>query len=335
MCCGIEDEKRNPCTPMCVPEDTRVTKLDEVSDMMLVEAFNVIPAVVDDPYVMGKIAYAVALNGIYSLGVTRCSSTRLVLGVSDDMKDNERKTVVSRTAQGYKDTAETEDTFVGDCRVFRNPWCLFGGTATVLCHPYEIVQPVDATIGDVIVLTKPLGTAVALTASEWMRQPEKRCKLMLTISEESVERARSRAVDCMMRTNRVAAMLMRKYNAHAACEVGPYGILGHADLLARRQANDVSFTIHNMPMIARISATARITGSALPLLKGEMPEVSGGLLVVLPREQAAAYCKILEKIEHRQAWIVGIVESGDRTARVIERPRVIEVPAKDNGVSLW
>jgi len=76
-------------------------------------------------------------------------------------------------------------------------------------------------------------------------------------------------------------------------------------------------------------------GNTLPLLQGEMPEVSGGLLVVLPREQAAAYCKALEKIEHRQAWIVGIVESGNRTARVIERPRVIDVPNKDNGVLLW
>lgn len=117
--------------------------------------------------------------------------------------------------------------------------------------------------------------------------------------------------------------------------MGAYGILGHADLLARRQTNSVGFIIHNMPVIARMSATSKITGSALPLLQGEMPEVSGGLLVILPREQAAAYCKALERIERRQAWIVGIVEGGDRAARVIERPRVIEVPAKDNGVSLW
>lgn len=128
---------------------------------------------------------------------------------------------------------------------------------------------------------------------------------------------------------------MNQYNAHAACEVGSYGILGHAALLVQRQTNDVNFIIHNMPVIARMSATAKITGNTLPLLQGEVAEVSGGLLIVLPREQAAAYCKALEKIERRQAWIVGIVESGDRTARVIERPRVIEVPAKDNGVSLW
>ncbi|KAL6448678.1 hypothetical protein ACFW04_000487 [Cataglyphis niger] len=316
----------------CIHENTRVTKLDEAGGMMLVETFNIIPAVVDDPYVMGKIAYAVTHGGVHSLGLSRCSSSRMILGISDIMKDDERKTVASMAIRGYADAAKTA---VKDCQVFQNPWCQFGGIATVVCHPYEVVQPVDATVGDVIVLTKPLGTTVALTISEWMKQPEKRSRLVLTITEESAEKARSRAIDCMIRTNQIAATLMRKYNAHAACEIGSYGILGHADLLARRQTNDVSFIIHNMPMIARMNATSKIMGNALPLLQGEMPEVSGGLLVVLPREQAAAYCKALEKIERRQAWIVGIVESGNRTARVIERPRVIEVPVKDNGIFLW
>lgn len=176
---------------------------------MLIETFNVIPAVVDDPYVMGKIGYAVAHGGVHSLGLARCSSTRMILGVSDAMKYDERKTIVPMTVRGYMDAAKA-DAAVKDCQVFRNPWCLFGGTATVVCYPHEIVQPVDATVGDVIVLTKPLGTMVALTVSEWMKQPEKRSRLVLTITEESAERARSRAVDCMARTNQAAAMLMRK-----------------------------------------------------------------------------------------------------------------------------
>ncbi|XP_039305146.1 inactive selenide, water dikinase-like protein [Solenopsis invicta] len=178
--------------------------------MMLVETFNVIPAILDDPYVMGKIAYAVVLGGIHSLGLARCSSTRMILSMSDAMNDNERKTVMARMIQGYKDAAKGDDASVKDCQVFQNPWCMFGGTATVICHPYEIVQPVDAVIGDVIVLTKPLGTTVVLTASEWMQQPAKRARLMLTISEENIEKAHARAVDCMIRSNRVAAMLMRK-----------------------------------------------------------------------------------------------------------------------------
>lgn len=62
---------------------------------------------------------------------------------------------------------------------------------------------------------------------------------------------------------------------------------------------------------------------------------AGGLLICLPREQAAAYCKDIEKQEGYQAWIIGIVEKGCRTARIIDKPRVIEVPSKDKDGELW
>lgn len=61
----------------------------------------------------------------------------------------------------------------------------------------------------------------------------------------------------------------------------------------------------------------------------------GGLLMALPREQAAAFCKDIEKQEGYQSWIIGIVEKGNRTARIIDKPRVIEVPAKDRDGELW
>lgn len=61
----------------------------------------------------------------------------------------------------------------------------------------------------------------------------------------------------------------------------------------------------------------------------------GGLLICLPREQAAAYCKDIEKQEGYQAWIIGIVEKGNRTARIIDKPRIIEVPTKEKEGELW
>lgn len=63
--------------------------------------------------------------------------------------------------------------------------------------------------------------------------------------------------------------------------------------------------------------------------------ISGGLLIALPRTAAAAYCKDLEREEGLQAWIVGVVEKGDRTARIIDKPRIIEVPTKDTQDQLW
>ena len=59
------------------------------------------------------------------------------------------------------------------------------------------------------------------------------------------------------------------------------------------------------------------------------------MLICLPREQAAAYCKDVEKSEGYQACIIGIVEKGNRRARIIDKPRVIKVPAKEKERKLW
>jgi selenide,water dikinase len=83
-------------------------------------------------------------------------------------------------------------------------------------------------------------------------------------------------------------------------------------------------------------ATISITcNNAFGLLRGTSSETSGGLLVVLPADQANAFCKDIQAQEGYQAWIIGVVEKGDRTARIIDKPRIIEVPANDTEGQLW
>ena len=62
--------------------------------------------------------------------------------------------------------------------------------------------------------------------------------------------------------------------------------------MARNQKNEVSFVIHNLPVIAKMGAVAKACGNMFQLLQGHSAETSGGLLICLPREQAAAYCKV-------------------------------------------
>nr|CAD7607689.1 unnamed protein product [Timema genevievae] len=171
-------------------------------------------------------------------------------------------------------------------------------------------SPDNAVVGDVLVLTKPLGTQVAVNAHQWLDQPERWNRIKLVV-------------------------LMHKYNAHGATDITGFGLLGHAQNLAKHQKNEVSFVIHNLPVIAKMGAVAKACGNMFQLLQGHSAETSGGLLICLPREQAAAYCKDIEKQEAYQAWIIGIVEKGSRTARIIDKPRVIEVPAKEKDSELW
>merc|ERR1712038_1226358 len=111
--------------------------------------------------------------------------------------------------------------------------------------------------------------------------------------------------------------LMHKYNAHAATDVTGFGLLGHAQALARNQKAEVGFVIHNLPVIAKMAAVGKACGNMFQLAQGNSAETSGGLLTCLPREQAAAYCK-----DHRQA-------KGDRGSSQGEGGRTVVVEGRD------
>lgn len=68
---------------------------------------------------------------------------------------------------------------------------------------------------------------------------------------------------------------MHKYQAHAATDVTGFGLLGHANNLASQQKNEVAFVIHNLPIIAKMSAISKAGGNLFGLLQGRSAETSG------------------------------------------------------------
>nr|DBA31375.1 TPA: hypothetical protein GDO54_007236 [Pyxicephalus adspersus] len=249
--------------------------------LSLVQTTDYIYPIVDDPYMMGRIACANVLSDLYAMGVTECDNMLMLLGVSNKLTDR-----------------------VG------------------------FIMPDNAVPGDVLVLTKPLGTQVAVAVHQWLDIPEKWNKIKLVVTQEDVELAYQEAMMNMARLNRTAAGLMHTFNAHAATDITGFGILGHAQNLAKQQRNEVSFVIHNLPVLAKMAAVSKACGNMFGLMHGSCPETSGGLLICLPREQAARFCAEIKSPKYgegHQAWIIGIVEKGNRTARIIDKPRIIEV----------
>uniref|UniRef100_A0A2K6US35 selenide, water dikinase n=1 Tax=Saimiri boliviensis boliviensis TaxID=39432 RepID=A0A2K6US35_SAIBB len=214
--------------------------------------------------------------------------------------------------KGFRDSAEEGGTAVTGAQTVLNPWVLIGGGATAKCQPNEFIMPDSAVAGVVLVLTNPLGTQVAVN---------------MVVSREEVELAYQEAMFRMATLNRTAAGLMHAFNAHAATDITGLGIPGHSQNLTKQQRNELSFVIHNLPIIAKVAAFSKASGQ-FGLLQGTSAETSGGLLICLPREQAARFCsktKSSKYGESHQVWIVGIVEKGNRTARIIDKPRVIEL----------
>ncbi|XP_003342045.1 selenide, water dikinase 1 isoform X3 [Monodelphis domestica] len=225
--------------------------------LSLVQTTDYIYPIVDDPYMMGRIACANVLSDLYAMGVTECDNMLMLLGISNKMTDRERDKVVPLIIQGFKDAAEEAGTSVTGGQTVLNPWIVLGGVATTVCQPNEFIMPDNAVPGDVLVLTKPLGTQVAVAVHQWLDIPEKWNKIKLVVTQEDVELAYQEAMMNMARLNR-----------------------------------------------------------------------TGGLLICLPREQAARFCAEIKSPKYgegHQAWIIGIVEKGNRTARIIDKPRIIEV----------
>lgn len=70
-------------------------------------------------------------------------------------------------------------------------------------------RPDCAVVGDVLVLTKPLGTQVAVNAHQWLDQPERWNRIKLVVSEDDVRKAYQRAMDSMARLNKTGELQLK------------------------------------------------------------------------------------------------------------------------------
>ncbi|XP_022231117.2 inactive selenide, water dikinase-like protein [Drosophila obscura] len=287
--------------------------------------------IVDNIYMMGKIAGAHMLGELYARGLSVCDKMMMQVSMPASW---EYCVFSSLLVRGYKDCAKNAGAQWAGNRHFRWPTsCIIGGIASTHCQPKEYISPDKAVAGDVLLLTKALGIQEVLNAHECMKKKSERCaqwlRLSQIVSEDEVRAAFLQAMRSMVRLNRVAARLMHKHNAHGAAHIGFLGLLAYAQSLVAVQKQAVSFVIDTLPVIGKMAAVAKANANAngdkCPLLQGLSAETSGGLLICMPREDAVAFCKDIKREDDYPAWIIGRVESGNRKATITENPSVIDV----------
>ena len=150
-----------------------------------------------------------------------------------------------------------------------------------------------------------------------------RVKDLLTVDE--IIAAYKMAMTSMSTLNLDAAKLMRKYDAHGCTDVTGFGILGHANNLAQEQEDAVDLVIHTLPIIRSMAKVERHLNNQWKLFFGRSAETSGGLLIMMTPENAAAYVEEYKQVTGHDAWIVGEVTEGERRGIVKEDPTLIEV----------
>jgi len=284
---------------------------------------------VDDPYMQGKIGCANVLSDLYSMGISECDSMLMLLAASSQMPQNERKIVTQQMVAGFNDLAKEAQTKITGGQSVLNPWPIIGGVATSVCKESDFIRPEHIVAGDVLVLTKPLGTQVAVNAHQWLSLKDPTWnEISSVISPEETIRAYELAMTSMARLNRVGAQLMQKYKAHGATDVTGFGILGHATNLVKNQTAAVHFEIHTLPILRGM----RAVNEKVPfsLLQGFSSETSGGLLLGLPADKAQAFCDEIQQIEGFPAWIIGRALPSDQgrshnSCRIVDNPTILEI----------
>lgn len=275
-------------------------------DIFMIQTTDFFYPLVDDPYVQGKIGCANVLSDLYAMGISECDNMLMILAASLQMSNKDRKIVTQKMIEGFNELAIEAKTKITGGQTVLNPWPIIGGVATSVCKEEDFIRPENAVDGDVLVLTKPLGTQIAVNLHQWLSQENYWNKVKDIISVDEVHRSFEVAVNSMSRLNRNAAKLMHKYGAHGATDVTGFGILGHATNLVKNQKAAVNFEIHSLPIIRSMKQVDEHI-KMFSLMKGFSAETSGGLLICLPADKAEAFCQELEQLDKEPAWIIGKV----------------------------
>ena len=293
--------------------DCSIVPLEGRPGLWLVSTTDFFYPLVEDPRLQGRIACANVLSDLYSLGVTRCDSMLMTLAASRDMSPEARHIVTKEMIRGFSEAAAEAGTRVTGGQTVLNPWPIVGGIAMAVCAEEDMVRPVNARPGSVLVLTKPLGTQLAVNGHQWLHQPERWAEKQLASGLTAAEVMRAYALACrsMARLNRSAARLMHAHGALGATDVTGFGLLGHAANLAENQLRrDLVFRLTHLPVLRGMMRLDAVAPAVFRLAEGRSAETSGGLLVALPDEAAALrYLADYRRAEQcEDGWIVGRVE---------------------------
>ena len=308
--------------------DVSMTACASDSSLTLISSTDFFTPVSQNPYTQGRIAIANVLSDLYAVGVVHVDSVLMILTLSTMIPPEFRTIVTSEMIRGFNDGCTLAGTRCTGGQTIFNPWPLIGGTASAVMKTREVVRPDNLQAGDVLVLTKPLGTQIIGNLALWMLDDARwQGTVSKLIDEETARRAVRIGEESMTRLNRTAAIVMSECGAHGCTDVTGFGILGHASNLAAVQKRSVDIEITALPIIKGLLPLQSGVTVDYKLTKGFSAETSGGLLIALAPDQVDEFQRCMLEQGEPPVWIVGRVVEGSRTARILNEGEltIIEV----------
>lgn len=294
-------------------DDAGVYRLDDKHNLVL--TVDVFSPCVDDAYLFGQIAAANSVSDIYAMGGRPLTALSIIGFPIDDL---DGAIMEAMLRGGVDKLAEAGCSVIGGHSI-NDEEIKFGFAITGLIEAGKTVERNTARPGDVLVLTKPLGTGMICFAAQLGR-----------ISPGCL----SEVGASMATLNRDAAELMRKYEAHACTDITGYGLAGHLVEMVRHSGVTAEIDMAALPVFAAVGpclendllsgaiennqeyamAWVRVANEEdeknLAVLYD--PQTSGGLLIALPEEAAEALVGEMTERGHAGVAIIGRVVETDR-----------------------
>jgi len=263
-------------------DDAGVYKL--TPECALVQTVDFFTPIVDDPYTFGAIAAANSLSDVYAMGGRPISS----LSILAYPAKGDLETLEGIIRGGADKMREAECSILGGHSIADDE-IKFGYAVTGTVHPERVMANAGARAGDVLVLTKRIGTGVISTA------------LKRGIARESDVEA---SIESMLQLNRAACEAMLQFEVHGVTDITGFGLIGHAREMAVASGVTIEIDSRSVPFLPGALHYARqgaIPGGlnnnrefASCSVEGASefddllydPQTSGGLLISLPEADA-------------------------------------------------
>jgi selenide,water dikinase len=204
-------------------------------DTALVQTVDFFTPIVDDAYDWGRIAAANALSDVYAMGGDPLTALQLVSWPRDGL---DRELLASVIRGGADIMAEAGCTIVGGHSIDDSE-PKYGFAVTGLVPPDEVMTNADGEIGDVLFLTKPIGTGIIATALK---------------REAATDEAARAATESMVTLNRAAARAARRIGVRTATDVTGFGLLGHLAEIVRASHVSAVLDPASVPLLPDVTA---------------------------------------------------------------------------------
>ena len=285
----------------------------------LVVTLDFFTPLVDDPYDFGRIAAANALSDVYAMG----AEPLFVLNLLAFPRALLGEGLVEEIIRGGSDTAREAGVPIMGGHSVDDPEPKYGLVAVGEVQVEKLVTNTSAEAGDLLVLTKALGTGVVATAIK---------------AEAASDAATKAAVKSMTALNREAATAMKRVGVRAATDVTGYGLLGHLSTLLLQSGVAAEIVAENVPVLPEVSEliiAGHIPGGTRRNLEdlehrvefGDQDETirliladaqtSGGLLISVPEERLEELMELLEAAGPVTAMIGRVTEGAPGTIKVL------------------